>query len=120
MPIRQVVTERDWYIAVLDYMMEQIDGRFRMEFKNHGEEADLLIAMMSDEDIRQTADSMRNQIDYMVSYMGRTVTDCSLNGCPHTENHYFIREFINLVWDARHGTEQWLNQQGIVPGQSAN
>jgi hypothetical protein len=90
--MRQVVTETDFMRAVYDYMAEQLEGRFKLEFPE-GEE---------------------------MSTFGAILTDCMLSDCDNGEYHDFAREFINLVWDSRQLTQEWLKGQGVVPGRSAN
>lgn len=116
----QVITELDAMRAVYDYMSLQLDGRFRLQFPEHREIIDEYVNDFLDDQVRQNADGMKFALAMVVNRYGTTLTNCSIKGCPHEDNHQFMREFINLVWDVRIQTAEWLKGQGIVPGQSAN
>lgn len=117
---QQVVTELDSWIAMCDYIAIQLEGRFRVEFPEHAELAHLMIGPLRDPYVRMNTSSMEALIKSWVSQLGMALTECSLIGCDNEETHAFEREFVNLIWDARAQTGEWLRRQGIVPGQSAN
>lgn len=116
----QVVTEYDAFLAIYDYMALQLGGRFYVEYPNHREVIGVLIGNLRDEEVRSDLELMQSALLNTVSQFGTNVTACSLGGCDNTENHKFMREFLNLVWDARQLTAEWLRGQGIVPGHSVN
>jgi hypothetical protein len=118
--MKQVLTQFDWYNAMFDYIIDQLDGRFRVQFPDHGGTLDMLIHNMSDPMGRMTPENMIAQLNMTASMFGTTLTMCSLTGCDEHGNHELLREYINLIWDSRDETERWLHQQGIVPGRSAN
>lgn len=119
---RQVVTEADIYNAICDYMIVQLDGRFRVEFADeiHKELIDVFIEGLRHPLVRLTEDTMRTHLLFLVSQTGMQLTECMLDACPNEVNNKFMREFVNLVWDARHNSGEWLRSEGIVPGQSVN
>lgn len=117
---RQVLTEHDWFNAVFDYMIEQLDGRFRLQFPEYQYDIDRVIENMNDPLCRASLDSMKYHIGLYMSLFGTTLTSHLVGGCPEEHNHEFLREYINLVWDSHTNTANWLTEQGIVPGQSAN
>jgi hypothetical protein len=116
----QVVTEYDWLDAMFNYIIDQLDGRFRLQFPDHHKTLDLLVVNMNHPLARTSSEAMMLQLNMAVSTFGSTLTKCSLVGCTRCSNHEFLREYINLIWDSRYETEQWLFQQGIIPGQSTN
>lgn len=118
--MRQVLTDRDWAEAMLDYIADQVDGRLRLEFPEHEDVIDTMLESLRDPFIRVSEVAMKFQIARCVSSHMACLTDCILNGCQCEENHNFIKEFIHLVWDARDETTKWLLHRGIVPGQSVN
>lgn len=118
--MRQVVTELDLYVAMCDYMIEQLTGRFSVQFPEHTEVAAHMSQQLQNPHMRESVPEILSTIEGTVSYFGMTVTKCTLRGCTNEENHEFIREFLDLVWDARDLTNEWLRGKGIVPGQSAN
>lgn len=120
MEIKQVVTETDWMHAIYEYLMEQLGGRFKLQFPEHIDYIDGLLESMQDPLIRSTELTMMEALMNVTAAHGGMVTRHSLNGCPHDMNHKFSREFINLVWDARRETSEWLQGQGVIPGQSCN
>jgi hypothetical protein len=118
--MKQVLTQFDWYNAMFDYIIDQLNGRFRLQFPEHTTALDTLVHNMSDPMGRSTAENMLAQLNMTASMFGATLTMCSLTGCNEHSNHELLREYINLIWDSRDETEHWLHQQGIVPGRSAN
>lgn len=118
--MRQVVTETDFMRAVFDYMAEQLDGRFRLEFPDGEEMLDIMVYSLRDEDLRVDAEFMLRSLKASLISFGGVLTDCMLNDCGNGEYHDFAREYINLVWDSRQLTREWLKGQGVVPGRSAN
>jgi hypothetical protein len=116
----QVVTEYDWLDAMFNYIIDQLDGRFRLQFPDHHKTLDLLVVNMNHPLARTSSEAMMLQLNMAVSTFGSTLTQCSLTGCTRCSNHEFLREYINLIWDSRYETERWLFQQGIIPGRSAN
>lgn len=118
--MRQVLTETDAMRAIYDYMAEQIDGRFRLEFPEEEEVIDILVASLRDPMTRMLDSHMYMALVTTIGDYGAALSSCMLNGCTNDKQHRFLREFINLAWDARRLTTEWLKGQGIVPGQSAN
>ena len=118
--MRQILTETDTMQAVYDYMAEQIDGRFRLEFPDEEEMIDILVSSLRDSLTRELNANMHIALATTVCDFGTILTSCMLTGCTNDRQHKFLREFINLAWDARQLTAEWLKGQGIVPGQSAN
>lgn len=118
--MRQVVTELDLYTAMCDYIAEQLEGRFSLQFPYHTEVAEHMVNKLRNPHMRESVGAIIQALEGTVSQLGMTVTQCTLRGCENDENHDFIREFLNLVWDARDLTHDWLRGKGIVPGQSAN
>jgi hypothetical protein len=118
--MRQVVTETDFMRAVYDYMAEQLEGRFKLEFPEGEEMIDLMVDSLRDETLRMDAEYMTRSLKVSLSTFGAILTDCMLSDCDNGEYHDFAREFINLVWDSRQLTQEWLKGQGVVPGRSAN
>lgn len=116
----QVVTELDAMRAVYDYLALQLDGRFRLQFPDHEDYINNYVEDLRDDECREHDQAMRWGLAQTVNTMGTTLTTCSINGCENVGNHAFMREFINLIWDARELTGEWLRRQGIVPGQSTN
>jgi hypothetical protein len=116
----QVVTELDEMRAVYEYIISQLDGRFRVQFPAHTEFIDTLIENMQNPFVQITSDQMQVFLFQTVEQFTEALSSCAIQGCPHEGKHVFIREFINLVWDARDLTEEWLKGQGVVPGQSTN
>ncbi len=118
--MRQVVTELDTLRAMYDYIAEQLDGRFRLQFPEFEWKIDELVEELRNPTYRVEAPSMKFSLAGLVSVIGSAVTECTLQGCPDDDQHKFMREVINLIWDARFNTAEWLKEKGIVPGQSAN
>ena len=118
--MRQVVTELDTLRAMYDYISEQLDGRFRLQFPIFEWKIDELIGEFQNPTYRVEAPAMKFSLAGLVSMIGSAVTECALDGCPDDEQHEFMREVINLIWDARFNTAEWLKEKGIVPGQAAN
>lgn len=120
MIIKQVVTELDWMHAIYEYMEEQLDGRFRLQFPGQGEHIDELLEGMSHPFTRINEDTMMLVLINVTAAHGGRLTTHMLKGCPNEEEHEFQKELISLVWDARYETHEWLKDQGIIPGQSCN
>lgn len=120
MQIKQVINETDWMDAICEYMIEQLDGRFRLQFPGLTEKIDDLLLVLNDPLVRTSDATMIMGLGSIVGEHGARLTIHSLTGCSNTEGHAFQRELINLVWSARYETLTWLNQQGVVPGQSCN
>lgn len=118
--MRQVLTETDTMQAVFDYMAEQLDGRFRLEFPNEEEVIDVLVNSLRDGETRNSEAHMKIALGTTMGDYFSVLTTCLISGCPNHKTHRFLRQFINLAWDARQFTNEWLKGQGIVPGQSAN
>ena len=116
----QVVTEADAMNAVYTYLATQLNGWVRVEFPNHTSIIDNLVEDLLDEECRNDPDGMKYALNGVTGEFTFLLTKCMINGCDDAENHKFMRAFINLVWDARTQTAEWLKGQGIVPGQSAN
>jgi hypothetical protein len=116
----QVVTEYDWLDAMFNYIIDQLDGRFRLQFPDHHKALDMLVVNMNHPLARTSSETMMLQLNMTASTFGSALTQCSLTRCVRCSNHEFLREYINLIWDSRYETEQWLFHQGIIPGQSAN
>ena len=117
---RQIVTELDWYSAIYDYIAEQVDGRFRVEFPRLNDVIDEFVSGLRDPLSRLTPELMQWQLSQTVMKLSKQTVECSLEGCDNDDVHNFAKEFIHLIWGARNETSQWLHRQGIVPGQSAN
>lgn len=118
--MRQVLTETDAVRAMYDYMAEQIDGRFRLEFPEEEEVIDILVDALRDPMTRELDIHMYTALATTIGDYTASLSSCMLTGCKNDKQHQFLREFINLAWDARRLTAEWLKGQGIVPGQSAN
>jgi hypothetical protein len=116
----QVVTELDFWNAMCDYIVLQLQGRFQLEYPNYTEYSDEISKTLNDEWTRTTVENMQNVIRVIISKFGMTLTECSLDGCQNHENHALKRDFINLIWDIRQLTDEWLRSEGIVPGHSIN
>lgn len=118
--MKQIVTETDYMQAVFDYMAEQLEGRFRLEFPEAEEIIDHMVDSLRNGLFRLDAEYMHKALRLSISTFGTSLTECMLDGCPNESQHNFCREYINLVWDARSLTREWLKGQGIVSGQSTN
>lgn len=118
--MRQVVIEHDMWIAMFDYMGEQLDGRFRVQFPDSEDIIDQVLKDLNNPFTRSDYGHMRETLGLMISVFGTSLTGCLVDGCHEDANHEFIREFINLVWDARWLTSEWLKENGTIPGQSVN
>lgn len=119
-PHPQVMTDDDWTLAVFDYISEQLDGRFRLQFPTQIDIIDNMVENIRDPKNRSHPAMMTCHLLNSVSLLSTTLTDCKLSGCPQKEQHKLIREFLDLVWDARDETYRWLYAKGVVPGQSTN
>jgi len=117
---RQVVNEYDMWIAMYDYMISQLEGRFRLQFPSCQVVADQLLSDFRSECIRSNLNDMQSALNNAVSIFGASLTKCMLTSCPEHDSHEFLREFINLAWDLRWLTNEWLKEQGVVVGQSQN
>ena len=118
--MRQVLTELDLFTAMCDYMAEQLEGRFTVEFPNHRELTTHIAERLRDPAMRENVNHMAEAFESTVWQFTNSMNKCALSGCDNIENHKFLREFIDMVWDSRACTVEWLEGQGIVPGQSAN
>lgn len=118
--MRQVVTEHDMWIAMYDYMAEQLNGRCRLEFPDSEEIIDHILDDLKNPIIRVDLGYVENSLGQTMGTFGTMLTACMLVGCHSEANHEFMREFINLVWDARWLTTEWLKSNGTPVGQSAN
>lgn len=120
MGLRQVVTEYDMWIAMYDYLIEQMNGYMKESYPDQEIHIENLVELLNDELIRMHADWMEYRLNAGVNILGAALTSCMLTGCENVDEHNFMREVINLVWDARTLTEEWLNEQGTPVGQSVN
>ena len=118
--MKQVITPEDWWNSVYEYMIETLNGRFRIQFPKYRDAIDDLIRNMDDKNVRSSYNNMVMHLNTTTSMFGAALTVCTLTGCDHKDNHAFLREYINLVWDLKDDTERWLLRQGIVVGQSWN
>ena len=116
----QVVTETDAMNAVYTYLATQLDGWVRIEFPDHTSVIDDLVRDLRDDCCRNDPDGMKYALNGLTGEFAHILTGCMINGCDDEGNHRFMRSLINLVWDSRNQTAEWLKGQGIVPGQSAN
>ena len=116
----QVVNSTDMMKAMCEYIATQINGRFRLQFPQHDRTLDNMVEVLHNPLYHSDASIAYRLLTNAVFEYGKTLTDCMICGCKNDDNHEFYREFINLVWDSRDLTEEWLRSQGIVPGQSAN
>ena len=117
---RQVVTEYDMWIAMYDYLIEQCNGYLKDTYPEQEEVLGNIIDTLSDEMVRMHSDWMEQRLNSAVSIVGAALTSCMLSGCDEVANHNFMREFINLIWDARVLTEEWLKANGTPVGFSVN
>jgi len=118
--VRQVVTEHDMWIAMYDYLTIQLNGYMKKSYPESEEVIDGLIENFNDEVVRLDSDWMEQRLNNGVSILGAALTSCMLNGCDEVHNHNFMREFINLIWDLRTLTTEWLNENGTTVGFSHN
>lgn len=119
--VRQVVTEHDMWIAMYDYMAEQLDGRCRLQFPGSKEVIDHILDDLNNPIIRADLDYMENSLGRTTGTLGTILSACMLTGCCQNDPfHEFMRDFLNLVWDARWLTTEWLKSNGIPVGQSVN
>ena len=117
---RQVITTHDWFNAKFDYLIEQLNGRFRMQFPEYLDVLDSIVEDLRDPCIRMFEIDMIQTLNQHVFTVCSALNQCSLSGCQNTDNHEFLREFINLIWDSHNETDSWLKAQGIVSGQCTN
>lgn len=117
---KQVTTELDFAIAIFDYLAEQLDGRFRLQFPNHHDVLNTMVGNLRNPLLREDAIDMYAFLMHSGSQFTEALNSCMVIGCPSDANHVFLREALNLLWDSRENTREWLKEQGIVPGQSAN
>jgi len=118
---RQVVTEYDMFLAMYDYLAEQFDGRFRMEFPENEQLIDGFLENLNDAFLRSSQPAMKLVLLNTISLFGTQLTHHLLDGCHVDESHHeFMREVINTIWDSRELTTKWLHHKGIVPGRSVN
>lgn len=118
--MKQVVTPLDWLNAKFDYLIDQLNGRIRLEYPEFGDVIDQFIGDLSNEFTRMLELEMIERINQNVFTICSIRTECSLTGCPNERNHKFLEEILNLIWNSHHETELWLTRQGIVPGQSTS
>lgn len=117
---RQVITEHDMWIAMFDYIAEQLNGRYRLQFPDGEEIIDHILNDLNNPIIRADLDYMENSLGKTTGIFGTMFSECMLIGCREEATHEFMREFINLVWDARRLTTEWLKSNGTPVGQSIN
>lgn len=120
MGLRQVVTEYDMWIAMYDYLIEQMNGYLKESYPESEDVIENIVDSLNDELVRCHQDWMERCLNNTVATLGAALTSCMLNGCDEVVYHNFMREFINLVWDVRPLTVEWLNAQGTPAGQSVN
>jgi len=118
--VRQVVTERDMWIAMYDYLSEQLNGYMKMSYPESEDVIENIVESLNDELVRMHSDWMETCLNNTVSTFGAALTSCMLNGCDEVVHHNFMREFINLVWDLRTLTTEWLKENGTTVGISYN
>lgn len=120
---RQIVTERDWMAAILDYIVEQLDGRLRAQYPDHDEIIDTMLENLDAPFARASTTVIEYTLRLNIAAHVSCLNDCmlKLDNCKcNPDTHEFMKEFLLLVWDARNETESWLLRQGIIPGQSVN
>ena len=119
--MRPSVTNIDqWYNSVFDYIIEQLDGRFRIQFPNEGELIGYIIDGFRREPRRESADEMVKFMGYASRVMNDQLMVCMSNDCTRDERHDLLKEFIQLMWSAEEDTAEWLKAQGVIVGQSHN
>lgn len=119
--MRPAVTNVDqWYNAVFDYIVEQIDGRFRIQFPNELELIDYLIESFQLDFRRISAETMIGFLSFASHTMNDQLMECMSRSCTREERHNLLKEFIQLMWDAEVDTHEWLKAQGVIVGQSHN
>lgn len=117
---RQVVTEHDMWIAMYDYLIEQCNGYLKEKYPEQEDHIDDIIKMLSNKLLRMDQDCMEKRLNFAINVLTVSMTECMLDGCDEVDNHSFMREFINLVWDTRVLTVGWLNDNGTPVGFSVN
>lgn len=116
----QVTTDLEFMAAMYDYIAAQLEGRFVLEYPDFVNEITPFAESLRNPMVRIDAGGMKFALAATAIEVQSDLLKCSLDGCPHEENHKFKREFLDLVYDARQLTAEWLKGQGIVPGQSTN
>lgn len=117
----QVTTELDFMKTVYQYITEQLDGRFRLEYPEGLETIDHMITDLKyASQIGTDADDMKLALIRVGQNFAQLLFVCSMKDCPETKQHAFIREYMELILNARRFTSEWLKGKGIVPGQSWN
>src|SRR3954468_9920643 len=92
--IKQVINETDWMDAICEYMIEQLVGRFRLQFPGLTEAIDDALLILNDQLVRTSDATMIMALGTIVGTNGARLTIHSLTGCMNTEGHAFQRELI--------------------------
>jgi hypothetical protein len=118
--MRQVVTELDAMNAVYDYIIEQLEGRFKLEYPKHTEHFDATADYFKNSLVRHDVIMMQVYMVQIMDMFYDSLSKCLITGCMNDDKHVAVRECLDLFFDARKLAAEWLKGQGVVPGQSAN
>ena len=118
--MRQSVREIDFSRSMLDYICEQLQGRVLLEFPEEREIVDWMCENFQHSALRYNEISIHAALMITVQNCMESLTPCLTTGCDSPIPHEFLREVINLVWNARLETDEWLRRKGIVVGRSVN
>src|SRR5690349_6088391 len=108
---RQLVTASDWMEAILDYVIEQTDGRLRATYPGHDEVIDAIVGSLQNPYVRMSPIAMQCMLSRNVQAHVACLNDCAVkfDRCDcNEETHKFMRDFLNLVWGARDEVKVWL------------
>jgi hypothetical protein len=117
---RQVVTEHDMWIAMYDYLIEQCNGYLKETYPESEDVIENITESLNDEVVRMHDDWMKMCLNNTVSTLVEALTSCMLSGCDEYVYHNFMMEVINLIWDLRTLTTEWLKANGTPVGFSVN